>query len=630
MYPKPTKPEISAVLLLSLLLAITCFAVYYNSLSNDFVWDDRALILMDKTIKDLHNIPRAFSRDFFDFTQEEDVKYGYYRPLVTISYMIDYAVWGENPFGFHLTNLLIHIVCSILVFRLFMSLGLPRRLAFLGGVIFGVHPIHTESVSWISGRTDLFCCLFLLMSLSTYIAYRQNYDPELSFNSPGRFYALSIIFYALSLLSKEMGVVLVFMILVMEWVYKTSGWKDIAKRIAPYLLVTVGYLVWHSMAVRRLTGSRLKMDLSGMYPNIITFFKGFWLYLYKLLLPINLSAYLKLDMLDGFIQPEAIVCFLMFVAFCCLIITVSKKKPLLGLGGGWLLTTMAPLSNITRITSPLDMGFTMAERFMYIPSIAFILILIIGLDWGRGNILKRYSLGWVSGVIIIILVGLLGYRTILRNHDWQDDGRLFNAELESHNESPLIHSNLGKFYERKGKLDKAFSHLQRALQLAPQSSGILNNLGRMLVDMKRFDEAVTYLEEAIATNPYKFQFYNNYGLAVAGLGYHKKAIKAYNSALGIEPGAAQVYNNLGVSFKKAGDIKKAHDNYIKATEYDKNYAAPYKNLAILYMNHLKKPGEALGALRKSLQIDPNQAEAPSMKKLITQLESSQKHKVNQP
>jgi tetratricopeptide (TPR) repeat protein len=269
------------------------------------------------------------------------------------------------------------------------------------------------------------------------------------------------------------------------------------------------------------------------------------------------------------------------------------------------------------------MGFTMAERFMYIPSIGFILILVIGLDWSKEEILKRYpSLKWLVPMVVVILTGSLGYRTILRNRDWRNDETLFSAEVSTETESTLIHSNLGRFYARKGKFSKAIFHMKKALNFSPNSPALLNNLGRILVDMQEFNEAILYLEKAIAINPERFQFYNNYGLALAGLGHHKEAIEVYNAAIELRPQAAQVYNNIGVAYKNSGNLQKAEESYLKAIEYNPDYAAPYKNLGIIYLNFLKKPVKAVEALRKSLEIDPDQPDAPIMKNLILTYDSA--------
>jgi tetratricopeptide (TPR) repeat protein len=619
--------ERKSVFLLSLLLVAICFSTYYNSLSGDFVWDDRALILKDKMIKDLSNIPQAFNRDFFDFTDEEPFKYGYFRPVITISYMIDYAIWGENSYGFHLTNLLVHTICSIFVFWIFLALTHVRRLALLGGVLFAVHPIHTESVSWISGRTDLFCCIFLLAALGCYMAYRTERDSIgfLKTIPPNLLYGWSLFFFSLSLLSKEMGVVLIPMIVVLEWFHickregKTFSWKNTITKVLPYLVLTVGYLILHTMVVKRLSSNILKIDLANIYPNIITFFKGFCLYLFKLLLPVHLSAYLKVDLLTKLTHPDTMFYFFIFIIFFYVISIASEQRPLLGLGGGMLLVAMLPLSNIVRITSPQDMGFTMAERFMYIPSIGFFLVFVIVLDWAKEKI--RYpSMRWLTTALIIALIGALGLRAVLRNRDWQNDETLFIAEAETTAESTLIHSNLGRFYARNGQLNKAVYHLKQALEMAPDSPALMNNLGRVLIDMENFAEAAVYLEKAISLNPIRFQFYNNYGLAMAGLVYYQKAIEAYITALELRPTSSQAYNNLGVTYKNFGDFEKAEFCYLKAIEHDEKYAPPHKNLAILYMNHMNKPDLVAGALQRSLEIDPKQPDAVLMRSLILSYE----------
>ena len=150
--PKPARdrrPSIRAVLWAAVVAAAV--AVYINSLFNEFVWDDLYLIVQDHTIKSFKYLKFTFSSDFFGH-QEDDLVYGYFRPLVSLSYALDYALWQENPFGYHLTNASLHGIASLLVVWALLEMNLGRGAAFAAGFLFAVHPVHTENVAWISGR----------------------------------------------------------------------------------------------------------------------------------------------------------------------------------------------------------------------------------------------------------------------------------------------------------------------------------------------------------------------------------------------------------------------------------------------------------------------------------------------
>src|SRR4030095_6154218 len=185
-----------------IILAVISFAVYANSLSNDFVFDDESVVLGDPTITALSNIPKYFTGE----QGFHKVIGRYYRPVVSASYAIDCAIWGLKPFGFHLTNVLIHVINCLLLYTLLTLMFEKSQSKFkdsailIGAVIFALHPIHTEAVSWVSGRTDSLSCTFFFAAFIYYFKYSEN--------SGYRNLSLLLLFYLLALLAKEMAITL--------------------------------------------------------------------------------------------------------------------------------------------------------------------------------------------------------------------------------------------------------------------------------------------------------------------------------------------------------------------------------------------------------------------------------------
>ena len=209
--------------------ALSAVSVYVNSLGGKFVWDDRKLILDDRAIKSWRELPQIFSHDFFE-RNEDDLPYGYYRPLTTVSYLADYTLWGLRPFGYHLTNVGLHALCTILVALILLRLRWPPMATAVAALLFAIHPIHTENVAWIAGRTDLlaffFCALTLLFALSAEPRCESQKSAAVGVGPPRRVaLVLSLVCYGLALLAKEMSIVVVSWLAVIDLAVNRRPWR---------------------------------------------------------------------------------------------------------------------------------------------------------------------------------------------------------------------------------------------------------------------------------------------------------------------------------------------------------------------------------------------------------------------
>ncbi|HCA42753.1 MAG TPA: hypothetical protein DEP28_05815, partial [Bacteroidetes bacterium] len=200
-----------------LILIAVVFAVYFNSLENQFVFDDESVIQTNSSLTTLSSIPKYFTGD--DGFHKVIGKY--YRPVVSTSYNIDYAIWGLNPFGFHLTNIIIHLIATLILFRLLQLIFIKQKnvnlIALLGTLIFAVHPIHTEAVSWVSGRTDSFFTIFFFASFLYYLKYTGYPDFE---NKNNKYLYISLIYFAFGLLTKEMIVTLPVILIFFDYTFR--------------------------------------------------------------------------------------------------------------------------------------------------------------------------------------------------------------------------------------------------------------------------------------------------------------------------------------------------------------------------------------------------------------------------
>lgn len=320
------------------------FLVYLNALRGGFVWDDMVLIVDNEGIRKWGCFWEDFTRDFFDTTDDIiDFKYGYYRPIISLSYMADYVLWGLNPWGFHLSNIIFHTICGILVYLIFNLLFDNRYTSLAASLLFVCHPIHTESVTWISGRTDVVAAIFFLSafyfyqrtihippsSLLTGKKWQRKDIPEKTnltgdplrydlagptpnpppyeggdrggdlktfrqFLNQGKiYYTCSLVFFAIAMLCKEMVATLPFLLIAYTCYFAgLRGKRRFAASLlmsAPYFFVLLLYGVTRFVILKISTvvnpGGE---EMEGIYPTAVSFIKTIFLYGGKLLYPVHL------------------------------------------------------------------------------------------------------------------------------------------------------------------------------------------------------------------------------------------------------------------------------------------------------------------------------------------------------
>jgi len=531
------------------IVAIAC-STYATSLFAGVVWDDENLIVEDTQIRSLSNVHRAFSRDFFSY-DEDGQKYGYYRPLVTISYMLDYAVAGLNPWYFHLTNLLWHIATSLLLF------GLCRRLLpgsywgpLLACLLFAAHPVHTESVTWISGRTAVISTVFSVASLLAGMRYldllsgfrdrekelHRKRDKGKRGEPAGRegsegpspkpaFWSVAL--FACALFSKEMSIVVPLFAGFYGALY-TFGRRF--RRAPAAWPLFAGYAVALSVYLLIRTQVMGGAAAGGIQPDhnivkaVFTLPKALALYLAKLVLPVSLDAYLVVPYEDHPFSLQGMAGLGLLAIACVVVFRFRKREPAASFLVLAYFTSFLPLTNVVRITSPMDMGFTMAERFLYLPSVFFFGFAA----WGIERFLGARTASIVSPTarirtptrVIAVAVGLLviafGVQANLRGLDYASSLTFFEKTYAQHPEAELIVVSYGSHLRRAGELDSAIELLEKAYRSnaeAGVSSGVslYNNLAIAYAEAGRFDEGVKLLKAAAAQGTNLASVYKNLG-----------------------------------------------------------------------------------------------------------------------
>jgi tetratricopeptide (TPR) repeat protein len=531
-------------LLLAAVLALATLA-YAPSLGGDFVWDDRPLILDDPQIRGFGNLPRLFARDFFA-PGADDFEYGYYRPLITASYLLDWALWRDRPFGYRLTNLLWHLLATALLYFWLRRL-VPEKswAALLGATLFGLHPIHVESVAWIAGRTDVLCAAFALASLLAWQVYLERNGARLDFapaekNKRPRRTALGLYLFAglmflFSLLAKEMGVVALPIFVAAAWLAaerKPARLKMIAPELAGMLAALALYLALRVGVAGVTTG--VSAPNHTWWKALFTFPGALAVYLGKLAFPLRQSGYLVRPYQTQPFTAWGIAGLLLLAGLILLAWRARNTAPLVAVSAACLLLSFAPLANLLRISGPRDMGFVMAERFLYLPSALMCLLIVAGAVWltERRPTLPRRAL---IAIVVVIGVGL-GVRTALAARVWTDEGRVYEQALSIEPDAPLLWTNLGAYYRRHGRLVDALAALRRAEQINQRLQSadwvsLYNNLGTALASEGKLGDALAYFDQALQAGGQEDRVQFNRGEALRLLGRTDEALAAYDASL---------------------------------------------------------------------------------------------------
>lgn len=572
--PAPDSEESSSSLLsesraLFLIVASTVL-VYANSLSGAFVFDDTKQIVGNPALRSWGNIIRAFTSDVWSFQREtltKDIPPPYYRPLFTIYLTINYQLFGLWEPGWHLMNLLVHTTATILVYYLLRRLSGDNVVALLTALLFGLHPAHVESVSWISGIPDPLAALFYVPSLIWYVRYREE--------GSAKWLVASVAAYGLAALCKEtpLGLPIVFIV----WELARSDRENnrdtnlarrvskIARLLIPYAAVAIAYLVlrfsvlgrisWKHPFMARVPDSAIWMTVPYVVVN----------YLRHLLAPFRLSLIYGTSFITNASDPRFLVpCALLVII--AIVLWVFRKKLDRNL---WiaLTLTIAPLLPVLNL-KVFHYEYIIQDRYLYLPSIGFCsLVAILLVRFTRAN---QTLLLATAGLIIVVF----GVGTVLQNRVWRDAVALW----------------------------------QRAIYYSPQSWSTHYNLGLAYLTYKENGLAYGELETARTLNPNEANVYNNLAVAQAGLGDVNVAIAHSKQALALDPSSIEAHNNLGAFLYQQGSYEEARREFSLVLEHDPQSVSPHFNLGRT-LAALKQHSESTREFELVLQLSPNDVEA---------------------
>jgi Flp pilus assembly protein TadD len=601
------------VLVIGLCVALALGA----ALANGFAWDDRPLIVENRLIRDPGSLGTLVASGFWQTGDRHDRFRSFFRPVVSLSYALDYAVWSLKPFGFHLTNLMLHFLCSLLVYVLARDATGERLAATMAAGLFAAHPVHVESVAWISGRTDLWCALFML---AAFVVERRRAvvaagraragfrrDPPAA---TGRFLlGAAMGLFALALLSKEMAAT--FPVLVALDRLTTAGpWRvrlrQAAAASAPYVVVFALYL-----GARHAVLGQEGAPLYSLAPIAWCATATFVLARYAtlMLLPIGLDPHYPYPALEGFTDP--VVPFSLALLLCAGVaaLVVARRHRGAAFALLWTGITILPVLRFGSFGDVL-----LADRFLYIPSVGLALLLAQGIaslsaapagatvrdllsmrDGGA----RRRMLAGAGAVAIAALVVLSARQTRI----WKDDRTLFTRLAGTSPQSAMVHCNLGLAHFDAGEYGAAKDEFRDAIALVPGYALAHNNLAAALELEGRLDEALYHYRQALALAPLQTETRVNVGSLLVRLDRRQEGMAMLDDMVRTHPRYAPAHYALADAADRVGDDVTAVVHAERAITLDPFYGNPWYLLGKIRLSQ-GHDAEAADAMRRFLALWP--------------------------
>ncbi|HPS78341.1 MAG TPA: tetratricopeptide repeat protein [Thermoanaerobaculaceae bacterium] len=492
----PRRVDTRLVVLGVLAVIVAAIAPYLGALGNDFVWDDLNLIVHDDELGSSHGVWHRLGQDFFAAGRDPSAA-GYWRPLITLSFALDRAVWGLRPWGYHLTSLLLHAACAVLAVLLVRTITSTLWPALATGVLFALHPMHVENVVFVSGRTDLVAALMGgLAMLSHLVGSRRADSPQRVEMHRGRWLqAMAVVLFALALLAKEMAVVMIAWLAVIHLVVERRGWRQSAALVTPLVLVTAAYLTVRLLVLGIGLPEPGSVRLSQV---LMTLPATLARYLSWLVLPTSLHGFVQNPPVSSLASIRVVLGLVVMAAAAGgLAVTWKRSRPMFAMGAMSLLA-LAPLFHVAPIKSPPDMGLVMAERFLYFPSLPFLALLAL-LAASVGELLSARVRRVLGVAVTLVVVAWWSAMIVGRIPDWHDDVSFFTAALRDAPDSPTVVANLANAYVERADFTRAAAVLNNAPEVVRQEQPVRLAQAQVLAAQGRFPDAMAVMESVVST-----------------------------------------------------------------------------------------------------------------------------------
>lgn len=569
-------------------LLLVTVLVYRHAWSAGYIWDDDVYVTQNKLL----TAPDGLRRIWFSLDSPSQ-----YFPLVYTTFRFEYALWGLNPVGYHLVNILLHAANALLVWRLLLALRVPG--AWLAAGLFALHPVHVESVAWITERKNVLMGLFFLLSLLAWVRFA-----EKETKGAGKYYGLAFLFYALALFSKTTACTLPAALLLIFWLRKIPITLRRITQIAPFVIfgIVMGLVtIWWE---RHHQGTQGELFAIGLPERFLVAGRAFWFYLGKLFWPVDLAfSYPRWS-----ISASDPLDYLWLLAAAGLALAVYLARRRLGRGPETALlyfaATLSPMLGFIMLYT-FRYSFV-ADHYQYLASIGPLALAAAGLTHA-GKFLGRRS-AVVTPALSGALLVPLGVLTWQQCKIYSNSDTLWAATIATNPQSWMAYNNIAINLLQKGKTEEAIAHYNKALELDPNYGEGHYNLANALLRVGRTEEAIAHYQKALEIYPKNISARYNLASVLVQGGRMEEGIAQYRKAIELNPRNAGAHNNLGVTLLRLGRVDEAVAQFREALAHEPNNAQANYNLA----NTLVQAGrldEAVRHYQRALQSDPRNTAA---------------------
>ena len=592
-------------------ILILCFIAFIPALKAGFVaWDDGVYVYDNPLIKDLSYLKTLLTTSFAG---------GNYHPLTMLTYALNYQVSGEDAWSYHLLNLLLHLINCVLVYRFASLLSRGNNfIAFTTALLFAIHPMHVESVAWVSERKDVLYGMFFIAGLIAYIKY-------LDTNSR-RQYVYTFLFLLLALLSKPAAVIFPLALFCIDFLRKRKWNSEVFTEKIVFFIpaILMGIITYLTQKEAGATGEHVY----GLVTRILFAFYGVMMYCLKMFAPFDLAPIYPFPAANTTLPTAYYLSPIFFIALVALIVYSWRRYRDVAFG------ILFYLVNLLLVLQIVHVGLSViSERYTYIPYTGlFYAVGWIISQWAKEKKNTAYYIVVPVGCLLVIIsyrqaaawtdseslwdqaikaqpssVAYTGKAMVMVDNKQYDEAiKYYSKALEL---DPTYHEaylRRGNIYMELNKLELAYNDYRTALQLKPSYSVAVANMGGLLGRMGKYDSALVYLDKGLALNADYKEAYKNRGLTHENLQHYHEAIKDFEKFLEYEPANADVYNEIGRCYQLAGDFEKSIPPITKAISINQS-PSYYLNRAIAYQNlgnveAAKK--DALVAKQGGVQLSP--------------------------
>ncbi|MFC1671801.1 tetratricopeptide repeat protein [Planctomycetota bacterium] len=591
-----------------LIIAAIGIIVYANSFQNEFVWDDDYLVLYNTQVQDpsLKNALDLFGHNLAKHGQDVT---SFYRPIQELSYMMDFSIWGFEAVGYHLTSLLLHIGVAFVLFLIAAQLSKDRITGLVASVLYLVHPLHTEAVTYIAGRADSLAALFALLAFYLYAMHRTlETKPERV-----TYVTLSSLSFVCALLSRENALILPALLLFYELTFVTEEkWKARIPRLLPFFSLTAIY------GALRLTVlnfghpvARIPEDV-GFYERVLTFFRAFAGYVRLIFVPLDLHMERNPLYSRSILDPKVLVSVVLLAIVIGVTILLRKRRTLVHFGLGWFLITLFPSSNI-----PFVLNAPMAEHWLYIPLMGIAVTGASLLTSAARALSKKEMTGDVLACVAAAAITVyFSVLTVIQNRTWHDNETLYTYTLQ-YGESPRVRYNLANTYRETGRFLDAIKGYEMVLTMDPSFYSAHFNLGLTYGALRDLDRAIAKFQQTLVLKKDHPGAYSAMGTAFMMKEMPEKAIECYTRAVEIKPDSKEVWYALGNVYSRQKQHDRAEKAFRRLAELDPGSHHVWNTLAEC-LRRQGKTKEAVETWKKSLEINPGQL---TIRRMLEQIES---------